>query len=121
MVAKDLGESKPYYGEVESAKAIWDCPLNTEEIIGLAASEFTRKAEFAKLAFWLRAYGNDEDMAQFIEAIAMKKKFARDYRVQTHLLKMMIKLFKSAEGFLKPYNPEEGPATYVNRFKAINK
>ena len=96
------------------------------EIYGVAvpessATDFTRKAEFAKLAFWLRAYGNDEEMASFIEAIATKKNFVQDYRVQTRLLKLFIKVFKAAEKYLSPSSPGEGPSGYVSRFVTLKK
>jgi hypothetical protein len=83
-------------------------------------TDFDRKAAFHKLAFWLREYGKDDDMAHFIEKIALKKNFARDYRVNTHLLKMMVRLFKAAEKYLKPTTWIPVTASFDNR-KALQK
>ena len=87
----------------------------------LLKRNFDRKAEFSKLAFWLREFGDDDDMAQFIEKIALEKNFARDFRAEKHLLRMMVKMFKTAENYFKPHDPGEGPSGYVSRFMALKK
>lgn len=104
-------------------------PLTAREIIrreriqqSSGNKDFDREAAFKKLAFWLREFGNDDEMAQFIEKIALKKNFARDYQVNTRLLKMLVKLFKAAETLYKPFETENNTITeYTNRYKALQK
>jgi hypothetical protein len=131
--------TKPYMGDGSTAE-MHDHPLTVEEILKRAVpkakkilldhgiepktvvSDFDRKAAFSKLAFWLREFGYDDDMARFIEEIALKRDFARDYRVEKNLLRKMVKMFKAAEKLYKPYVTQHNTITeYTSRFKALQK